>query len=80
MVSTAKRYGEFVADFAAQCALLGELKMVCIRRAAPAGQTGLSAHELKMIPVAQPKRFAQRGDGLSSGFRPLRRRLIHFRS
>ena len=55
MVSAAQRHGEFVADFAAQRALLRELKMVRVRRAATAGQTGLSAHVLQMIRVPQPK-------------------------
>ena len=46
MVRATQRHGEFVAYFAAQRALLGELKMVRVRRAATAGQTGLGANEL----------------------------------
>ena len=67
-MSTAKRHGEFVAYFAAHCALLRKLKMVRIRRAAPASQTGLSAYELQMVPIAQSKLFAKRGDELPSSF------------
>jgi hypothetical protein len=68
VVSTAKRHGEFVAYFATHCALLRELKMVRIRRAAPASQTGLSAYELQMVPIALSKLFAKRGDELPSSF------------
>jgi hypothetical protein len=66
VVSTTKRHGEFVAYFATHCALLRELKMMGIRRAAPASQTRLSAYELQMVPIAQSKLFAKRGDGLLS--------------
>ena len=68
MVNPAKRHGEFVAYFAAHCALLRKLKMVRIRRAAPASQTGLSVYELQMVPIAQSKLFAKRRDELPSSF------------
>ena len=46
MVSTAQRHSELVADFAPKRALLRELKMMRVRRAAAAGEAVLSAHEL----------------------------------
>ena len=46
MVSAAKRDGEFVAYFAPEGSLLREFEMMCIRRAAAAGEAGLSVHEL----------------------------------
>ncbi len=46
MVNPAKRHGEFVAYFKSHSALLRELKMMRIRRAAAAGEAGLGAHEL----------------------------------
>ena len=79
MMRPAQRHGELVADFASKGALLRELKMVCIRRAATAGQAGLSAHELQMIPIPQPQRLADRGDGFpgnSIGFDALRRSVF----
>ena len=68
MVRATERHGEFVAYFAAQCALLGKLKVVRIRRAATAGEARLSAHELQMVPIAPSKLFAKRGDELLSSF------------
>ena len=62
MMKPAERHGEFVTHLATERALLSKPKMMCVRRTATAGQTGLGAHELQMIPVAQPKRFAERGD------------------
>jgi len=68
MVRTTERHGELVVYLAPERALLRKLKMVRIRWAAPASHTGLGAHKkLQMIPVAQPERFVERGDGLSSG-------------
>ena len=46
MVSAAKRDSEFVTYFAPKRALLREFKMMRVRRAATAGEAGLSAHEL----------------------------------
>jgi hypothetical protein len=66
MVSTAERHGEFVTYFAPERALLSKPQMMCIRRAATAGEAGLGAHELQMIPVALPKRLDQRCNGLLS--------------
>jgi hypothetical protein len=66
MVTAAERHRELVAYFAPERALLSESKMVRIRRAAPASQTGLGAYELQMVPIAQPERFVERGDGLLS--------------
>ena len=37
--------GKFVAHFAPECPLLSKPKVMGIRRRAPAGQTGLGAHE-----------------------------------
>jgi len=68
VVSTAEWHGELVAHFAPERALLSEFKMVRIRRAAPASQTGLSAYELQMVPIAQSKLFAKRGDERLSSF------------
>jgi hypothetical protein len=68
VMSTAKRHGEFVAYHATHCVLLRELEVVRIRRAAPAGQTGVSAYELQMVPIALSKLFAKRGDELPSSF------------
>ena len=68
MMKPAKRHGEFVAYFAPERALLRKPKMMRIRRAAPASQTGLSAYELQMVPIAQSKLFAKRGDELPSSF------------
>jgi len=58
MVTAAERHRELVADLATERTRLRELKMVRIRRAAPASQTGLSAYELQMVAVAQPKRLS----------------------
>jgi hypothetical protein len=52
MVRAAQRHGEFIAYFAAQRALLGELEMVRIGWAATASQTGLSADKFQMIPIS----------------------------
>jgi hypothetical protein len=68
VVGTAKRYSKFVAYFETHCALLGELKMVRIRWAATAGQAGLSAYELQMVPISKSKLFAKGGDELPSSF------------
>jgi hypothetical protein len=38
MMKPAERHGEFVTDFAPKRALLRKLKMMCIRRAATAGE------------------------------------------
>ena len=69
MVKPAKRHSELVAYFTSHGALLGELKVVRIRGAATAGEAGLGAHELQMMAVAQPKRFANRGDELRRSLR-----------
>jgi hypothetical protein len=52
MVTAAERHRELVAYFAPERALLCKPQMMCIRGAAPASQTGLSAYELQMIPIA----------------------------
>src|SRR5258706_2579080 len=64
MVSTAEWDGELIADFAPKRAALRELKMMRVRRAAAAGEARLSAHELQMVPIAQPNWLGQRGDEL----------------
>jgi hypothetical protein len=69
MVEPAQRHSELVAYFTSHGALLSELKMVCIRGAATAGEAGLGAHELQMMPVAKPKWFANRGDELRRSLR-----------
>ena len=68
MVTAAERHRELVAYFAPERALLSEFKMVRIRRAAPASQTGLGAYELQMVPISQAKLFGKRGDELRRGF------------
>jgi hypothetical protein len=68
MMKPAERHGEFVTYFASERALLSKSEVVRIRRAATAGQTGLGAHELQMVRIAQSKLFAKRGDGLLSSF------------
>jgi hypothetical protein len=68
MVTAAERHRELVAYFAPERALLSEFKMVRIRRAAPAGQTGLGAYGLQMVAIAKSKLFVKRGDELSSSF------------
>ena len=45
MMEPAERDGEFVAHFAPECLLFSKPKVMRIRRAATAGQTGLGAHE-----------------------------------
>jgi hypothetical protein len=69
MVSAAEWHRELIADFAPKRAALRELKMMRVRRATAAGEARLSAHELQMVPIAQPKWLGQRGDELrdSSG-------------
>jgi hypothetical protein len=52
MVRAAQGHREFVAYFAAQRALLGELKVVRIRRTATAGEARLSTDKFQMIPVS----------------------------
>ncbi len=68
MVTTAERHRELVAYFAPERARLRKPQMMCIRGAAPASQTGLSVYELQMVPIAQSKLFAKRGDELLSSF------------
>ena len=46
VVSAAEGHSELIADFAPKRPLLRELEMMRVRRAATAGQTGLSAYEL----------------------------------
>jgi hypothetical protein len=58
MVRATERHREFVAYLSPQGALLCSPEMMCIRRAATAGEAGLGAYELKMIAVAQPKRLS----------------------
>ena len=65
MVSTAEWDSELIADSAPKRAALRELKMMRVRRAAAARQAGLGAHELQMVPIAQPNWFGQRGDSLT---------------
>jgi hypothetical protein len=69
MVSAAEWHRELIADFAPKRAALRELKMMRVRRATAAGEARLSAHELQMVPIAQPNWLGQRGDELrdSSG-------------
>ena len=77
MVVPAERYGEFVADFAAQGARLGEAKVVSLRWRSGANQARLAGDKLKVLPAA--KTFwqgEQQGGGfnvranLGRGFRP----------
>jgi hypothetical protein len=58
MVTAAERHRELVAYFAPERALLGKLKMMRIRGAAPASHTGLGAYELQMVPIAQSKQLS----------------------
>ena len=69
MVKSTKRHGEFVAYFKSHSALLSELKMMRVRRAAAAGEARLSAHELQMMPVTQSKWFAKWRDELRRNLR-----------
>ncbi len=52
MMKPAKRDSEFITDFATKRALLCELEMVRVRRAATASQTGLSADKFQMISIS----------------------------
>ena len=45
MMKPAEGDGEFVTHFAPECSLFSKPKVMRIRRGAPAGQTGLGAHE-----------------------------------
>ena len=45
MMKPAEWDGEFVTHFAPECPLFSKPKVMGIRRDAPAGQTGLGAHE-----------------------------------
>jgi hypothetical protein len=45
MMQPAEGDGKFVTDFAAKCPLFSKPKMMRIRRAATARQTGLGGHE-----------------------------------
>jgi len=45
MVEPAEWDGEFITHFAPECPLFSKPKVMRIRRAATAGQTGLGAHE-----------------------------------
>jgi hypothetical protein len=45
MMKPAEWDGEFVTHFAPQCPLFSKPKVMGIGRGAPAGQTGLGAHE-----------------------------------
>ena len=60
MVRLAQRHGEFVADLAPHCALLGEPQMMGISRASPAHQARLRCHELEMGFVTMPTGLANR--------------------
>jgi len=59
MVSTAERNGELIAHLAAQCSRLRKAEMMRIGRLAPADQTGLRRHKIKVRFVARPPRFAE---------------------
>jgi hypothetical protein len=54
VMQPAEGYGEFIADPAPERAGLRKPEMMSIGRAATAGETGLGAYRLQMIPVAQP--------------------------
>ena len=45
MMKPAERHGKFVTHFAPECPLFSKPKVMRIGRGAPAGQTGLGAHE-----------------------------------
>ena len=45
MMKPAERDGKFVTHFAPECSLFSKPKVIRIRGGAPAGQTGLGAHE-----------------------------------
>ena len=64
MVRPAQRHGEFVADLAPHCALLGEPQMMGISRASPAYETQLRCHELEMRFVTMPAGLADRKHAL----------------
>ena len=59
MVSTAERNGELIAHLAAQCSRLRKAEMMRIGRLAPADQTGLRRHKIKVCFVARPPWFAE---------------------
>jgi hypothetical protein len=57
MVSSTQRYGEFVADLAAECWALRKPQVVGIRWLPGANQAGLLGNELDVVPIANPARF-----------------------
>ena len=57
VMAAAQRHGELIADFAAQCAVLREARLVGVCRPAPANQAGLFGHKPHMIPVANAARL-----------------------
>ena len=64
MVPSAERDSELVTDLAAQCAGLGESKMVGIRGLAAAHETRLLGDIAKVLPVAITTRGRDREDAL----------------
>jgi len=57
VMSTAKRYREFIADFQANCSWLCEPEMMRITRFTTANQAMLRGNKLQMCFVTQPFRF-----------------------
>ena len=57
MMAAAQRDDEFVADLTSQRRVLGEPKVVSIRRPAPTNQTGLLGHEFAVGLVPKPPRL-----------------------
>jgi hypothetical protein len=64
MVTAAERDGEFIADFAAECAALGEAQVVGVAGLAPTDQARLLRHEPDVLAVADAARFGEGEGGL----------------
>jgi hypothetical protein len=59
VMSTAERDGEFVADLAPECAMLGKANVVRICGLPSADQAGLHRDELQVVLVAKAARLGE---------------------
>src|SRR4029077_19220588 len=57
VMAAAQRHGEFITDFAPECAVLREAQMMRICGLAAANETGLFGHKPHMIPVTNAARL-----------------------
>ena len=54
MMAAAQRHGEFIADLAAQCRVLGKAQMMRVGRQPAANEARLLGHQTDVFAVANP--------------------------